>query len=167
MNRLFPGFVEPVSIGGFQPKDIPLLNDRWIPDDRLVGTPQIARKNDFFLISCLVDPNFNDRRSQNMPGILKTDFDTIGQRKDFIIFNRLKRSKALLCILHGVKSNGLALPCSFALAILPLRFHLLNVSAVLKHHLTEIEGGLGTDYFSSEIFFDQSWNQTTVVNVGM
>src|SRR4030043_1105070 len=99
MNRLFPGFVEPVSIGGFQPKDIPLLNDRWIPDDRLVGTPQIARKDDFFLISCLVDPNFNDRRAQNMSGILKTYFDTIRQRNDFIILYRLKRSKAFLRIL--------------------------------------------------------------------
>jgi len=79
--------------------------------------------------------------------------------------NRAEASKALFCIFNRVKRRDSFSSRPLAFSVLPLRFRLLNMRTISKHHFAQIEGSLCADHLSPESLFHQFGDETAVVDV--
>jgi len=128
---------------------------------------EISGEDKLFLFPILLDLNFDDGRTKDMACISKLDSHAFSKRKDLIVMDRVKISEAFLRILKGVERFSHLLCRPSILAVLPFGLHLLNVSAIPEHDVTEIEGCLGTEDLSSKPSPNKLRNQPTVIDVSM
>ena len=144
-----------VPIGTLHHHIIRLCQILGIPDQRLVGVPDIPGEHNLLLNPLFPDPDLNGRRSQKMSRICKADPYALCHDNLFIIRTADKTGKGPLCVLHVIKGQNLFLSCSLAFSVFPLSFKDLNVGAVPKHNLTQIRCGGGGKNLSPEPLFIQ------------
>ena len=102
-----------------------------------------------------------------MTGIIEHDAHIVVNLDELVVENRLDKFQCLAGVVICIKRFYRRFSCSLGLPVLPLRVLLVDVSAVLQHHVEQIRCRVSTVYFSGKSAFNQKRQSAAVVNMGM
>ena len=102
-----------------------------------------------------------------MPNIRKTNLHPIANSDLGIIGTGNDTVDNAHGIFHGIWRLHRRLTTTQCLSALPLRFLLLDMSAVPKHDAAKISSGVGHEHLPSEAFGIQQWQHARMVHMGM
>ena len=131
-----------VTISGFHDYIICLVKPGRIFDQRLICISNIPGKNNFFLCVLFCDRNLNTCRSQKMPRIYKPYLNSLCRLHCFFIRTGNKIPDHSHCIFHSIRGNKFRLALAASLTVSPLSLKHLYMSAVAKHNVAKIAGGI-------------------------
>ena len=139
--RFSVAYVESIPVSGLHDEVVRLLDDLRVADDRLVGLAHVAAEEHLDLLALLLEPQFQEGRTQDMPGIVKDNGHAGGQLRGLGIVQRLEQPDRFASIVLIIQRLDAVLPRPSGLARTPLRFHLLDVGGVEQHDLSQVARG--------------------------
>ena len=163
-----PGvFVEPIAVGGLDEQVVGLVHRGRVADDRRPALAEIARENQLGPARAFSDPDLDDSRAQDMPGVEESDAQA-GEDLEFLgIFDRFEEGQGLLRVLHGIEGLFQGAPGPFGLAVAPFHLHHLDMSRIRQHHRAKIGRGLGGDDPAAEALSRQAGQEAAVVDMSV
>lgn len=144
--------VQAVAIRRFDDEDVGFGDRRRVIHHRPAGLTQIAREHQLALAARRVDPQFEDRRAENVPRIAEPETDRRRRLAERVVTDRPQLSQASLGIGHrlqrhdgahaGSTAATMAGACAVALRALlrPLGVEFLDMRAVGEHHAEQVDG---------------------------
>ena len=166
-QRVFPGAVLAVAVGAFEDDQIRLAHDLGIAQDRRARVPQIAADHQLAPLALFLEPEFHDRRTEDMSRVLKAQLHA---RQDFfldIIVEHLKLAHGLLGVAARVQRFDEALALALTPAVLVFRVLLVQRSRVLEHDVAQVaRRAVGVDR-PAVTGLDQQRQAAGVIEVGM
>ena len=102
-----------------------------------------------------------------MSGRMKTDFNVRAEQQTLFRIDGLKKIQTAFRIFDRVQGLHLFLAGTDILPVLPLGFHLLDMSAVTKHDPAELKSGQCADDLPFESFLNHFRDQPGMIHMGM
>ena len=159
--------MHPVAISGLDQKIICALRDFRIFQQWTVSIAQISGKHHLDLFPVFFQPDFYERRSQQMSRIPETNGNLITYRNLMIIVTWYKMLHHALHIIQVIHGNDFRKTGSSRLPVLPLRLKHLNMRTVTEHNVTQLRRRIGRKHLSPKTLCIQKRQQTGMINMRM
>ena len=157
-----------IAVGGFHEHIVGRGRRFGIAHDQRLRPSDIAGENNARGLAVLVGLDAQGSGPQNMPGVVISHADAGSRFKARVVFHFLKECGRSDGVVGSVKSRRRILEAApLILGGRPLRFHFLNVRAVLQHQLQQFRRSPRAVDSALEAMLHQHGQKPGVVHVGM
>ena len=157
-----------IAVGGFHEHIIGRGRRFGVAHNQRLRPPDIAGKNDARSLAVFVGLDSQGAGTQNVPRVIISHADTRSRFKDRMIFHFLKEGGRSDGVIGGIEGRRRILEAApLILGGRPLRFHFLNVRAVLKHELQQFRRGARAVDGPRKAMLHQHGQKPGVIHVGM
>ena len=142
--RGFLVLVRPVAVGRFNEQQVGVFDRRGVAQDGSAGLSQVAAEDDLGGSAALRNPDLDDGRTKNVPGIAEQTHHLRMGLHALVVGGGADLPQSLLGIRHPIDGRFFG---AQRLALLgapprgPLGIGLLDVGAVAQHHLQQVARG--------------------------
>ena len=168
VERLVQLFMQAIAVSRFDEQNVRFVDQRRIVQHRSIGLAEVAGKHQLAGFPAVLQPQLDDRRAENMPGVTQTAAYTGCRNKGLAVSHRPQLLQAGLRLGHRIERRlHPARRCRLAITVTqnPLAFLLLNVRTVEQQHLQQIDGRRRRVDRPLVAEHGQAWQQARVVDV--
>lgn len=156
-----------IAVGGFEHHHVGPVQRRGRSHQRRAGVAEVAGKHQAARLHLVVELHFDDRRAEDVPGVVKGHPHATSDRHGAAEADRPAQLERAFGVGLGIQRLDARLADPVAPAVLPLGVLFLDVRGVQQHEFQQFAGGLGGEDRALEALGRQARQQAAVVQVGV
>ena len=159
--------VQAVAVRRFHDDVIGFVDGHGILQDGPVRHAQVAGEHEFLALLPFLDPQFDDGGTQDVARVVEHDLHLVVQGEQRVVQHRTHEFERIQRIVRRVQRLDQFVSGTLRLAVLPLRFLLVDVGGVLQHDVQQFRRGVRAVDLALKALLDQQRQPAAVVDVGM
>ena len=132
-----------IAVGGFEHHHVGPAQRRGRAHQRRAGVAEVAGKHQAARLHLVVELHFDDRRAEDVPGVVKGHPHAASDRHCAAEADRPAQLECAFGVGLGIQRLDARLADPVAPAVLPLGVLFLDVRGVQQHEFQQFAGGLG------------------------